>query len=292
MTYMLVVILHDLSHLPAMLEAWKRIGVPGVTIMHSLGGYQAETWLAKIGLGGIGRLFDHEDTQQRLLISVISDETLLEQAIAEADQVVEGFDRPHSGVLFALPVSHALGIRKRGHAVVPPQKIADQEKSIKNINRNTQVSQILNLVDLTPVLVQADAPIIEVVQALLSQPRVQVACVVNLEKRLIGLIDLTSLADALFFEIFPEKFISDATDVEKVMAYLEHSKVNTAEDLMQPPHWVKMHDPLEKVFQVLHEANLSGIPVVDDHYHVLAYVNLLELMAFYSQSELRNEDQV
>ena len=47
MTYMLVVILHDLTRLPALLAAWKRVGVPGVTIMDSLGGYQAENWLNK-----------------------------------------------------------------------------------------------------------------------------------------------------------------------------------------------------------------------------------------------------
>jgi CBS-domain-containing membrane protein len=280
MTYMLVVILHDLSRLPAMLSAWKRIGVPGVTILHSVGGDQAENWLRRIGLGGIGRLFEHEDIHQRTLISVISDEALLEKAISEADQVVDGFDRPHSGVLFALPVSHALGIRKRGY-VLPTQITPDaSEADILAIDRKIQVSQIQKLMDLVAVQVQADAPLHKVVEAIVTRPRVQVVCVVNREERLIGLIDIASLADTMFFEIFPEEYISEATDVEKVITYLQRSKVRTAEELMRPPVWVKGEDSLEKVFHVLHAEKLNGVPVIDDHYHIVGYINLLELMAF------------
>lgn len=291
MTYMLVVILHDLSRLPAMLNAWKRIGVPGVTILHSVGGDQAENWLRRIGLGGIGRLFEHEDIHQRTLISVISDEALLEKAISEADQVVDGFDRPHSGVLFALPVSHALGIRKRGY-VLPTQITPDaSEADILKIDREIQVSQIQKLMDLVAVQVQADAPLHKVVEAIVTRPRVQVVCVVNREERLIGLIDIASLADTMFFEIFPEEYISEATDVEKVITYLQRSKVRTAEELMRPPVWVKGEDSLEKVFHVLHAEKLSGVPVIDDHYHIVGYINLLELMAFCLREKGGNEAQ-
>ncbi|HSQ26350.1 MAG TPA: CBS domain-containing protein [Anaerolineales bacterium] len=291
MTYMLVVILHDLSRLPALLSAWKRIGVPGVTILHSVGGDQAENWLRKIGLGGIGRLFEHEDVHQRTLISVISDETLLEKAISEADQVVDGFDRPHSGVLFALPVSHALGIRKRGY-VLPTQNTLDaSEADLLAKDRKIQVSQILKMMDLVAVQVQADAPLHKVVEAILTRPRVQVVCVVNREERLIGLIDIASLADTMFFEIFPEEYISEATDVEKVITYLQRSKVRTAEELMRPPAWVKGEDSLEKVFHVLHAEKLNGVPVIDDHYHIVGYINLLELMAFCLRDKGGNEAQ-
>ena len=278
MTYMLVVILHDLSRLPALLSAWKRVGVPGVTIMHTVGGFQAENWLEKIGLGGLGRLFDHEDVHQRMLISVISDEALLERAISEADQVVDGFDRPHSGILFALPVSHTLGIRKRGHAGARPSGASFREENLFSIDQNTKVSKIISLMDLTAVQVQADATLHQVVDAMLTRPRVKVACVVNREQRLIGLIDMTSLADASFFDIFPQEFISEITDVEKAMTYLQRTKVRLAEDLMRQPVWVKLDDTLEKAFHVMHEQKLHGVPVIDDHYHIVGYINLLELM--------------
>ncbi len=292
MTYMLVVILHDLSRLPALLSAWKRVGVPGVTIMNSLGGDQAENWLMRIGLGGIGRLFEHEDIHQRTLISVISDEALLEQAISEADQVVDGFDRPHSGILFALPVSHALGIRKRGYDVKKQKEVQKIAEKFQRLDQDITVSQIVQMIDLVAVQVQADAPLHQVVEAILARPRIQVVCVVNREERLIGLIDIASLADAMFFEMFPEEFISEAIDAEKVLTYLQRSRVRSAEDLMRPPAWVKMQDNLEKVFHVLHAEKLNGVPVIDDHYHVVGYINLLELMAFCLRNRGGNEAKV
>lgn len=291
MTYMLVVILHDLSRLPALLEAWRRIGVPGVTILNSVGGDQAENWLKKIGLGGIGRLFEHENVPQRTLISVISDEVLLEKAISEADQIVEGFDRPHSGILFALPVSHALGIRKRGYSLPTTATPSEPQADSLVLDQKIQVSQIIKMIDLEAVQVQADAPLHQVVEAILTRPRVQVTCVVNREERLIGLIDIASLADTMFYEMFPEEFISEATDIEKVLTYLQRSKVRTAEDLMRPPVWVKMQDGLEKVFHVLHVEKLNGVPVIDDHYHVVGYINLLELMAFCWRAKSGFEEQ-
>jgi CBS domain-containing protein len=292
MTYMLVVILHDLTRLPALLAAWKRVGVPGVTILDSLGGYQAENWLKKIGLGGIGRLFEQGDVSQRTLISVISDEALLEKAISEADQVVEGFDRPHSGILFALPVSHALGIRKRGYTMPPEGDSSDLEHSLFTLDKKIKVVQIIKMIDLVAVQVQADAPLRQVVEAILTSPRVQVVCVVNREERLIGLIDIASLADTVFYGLFPEEFISEATDVEKVLTYLQRSKVRLAEDLMRPPAWVKLEDGLEKVFHVLHAEKLNGVPVIDDHYHVVGYINLLELLAFVLREKDGSEAQV
>jgi CBS domain-containing protein len=277
--YMLIVILHDLKRLPALLAAWKRIGVPGVTLTNSVGGYQAENWLDRIGLG---RLFDHEDVQQRMLISVIGDEELLERAVSEADEVVGGFDRPHSGILFAVPVSHALGIRKRGQPMAPQQR-GDPQPDIwsdgaRKIDRATPVSRIVEVLDLAPIAVQADTPIQNIVDEMMARPRVHMVNVVNREDRLVGLIDLQRLADAFFFSVFPEEFLSEIKEIKNVMDYARQMQHNTAEDLMREPVWVKMDDTLEQAFRLMHENKLSGLPVIDDHYHLVGYINLLEIM--------------
>ncbi len=274
MTYMLVVILHDLSRLPALFEAWRRIRVPGATIIHTVGGLQAESFLDRIGLG---KLFEHEDTNQRMIISIISDPELLELAISEADRVVEGFDRPHSGVVFAIPVSHALGIRKRGHG----ERAAEPdvwEESVYDLDRHTSIAQIVNIMDLNPIRVQADASLSEIVKEAIAKPRVQVICVVNREDRLIGLIDIVTLSDSLFFTIFPEEYFSDIKDINQVMDYAKRTSVHQAEDLMRAPISIKMDDNLEKAFHLMHENKLQGLPVIDDHYHVIGYINMIELM--------------
>ena len=277
MTYMLVVILHDLSRLPDILAAWRRIGVPGATLIHSIGGLQAETWLGKIGLGGLSRLFEHdEDIHQRMIISVINDEQLLERAISEADEIVGGFDRPHSGILFAVPVSHTLGVNKRRR---PDAPTARSEEKLRALDRSTPVEKIVKILELPAITVQADAQLIEIVEQMLAYPRVHLVCVVNREQRLMGLIDAAALADALFFSVFPEEFLGEIKDIEQVMAYAQRTQTRLAEDLMRQPIWVKMDDNLEKAFHLMHEHKLPGLPVIDDHYHIVGYINLLELMS-------------
>ena len=105
MTHMLQIILDDINFLPDLLHAWREIGVSGTTIMKSVGGYRTSTWLSKVGLSAIDHLFETKEIQRRTLIAVIEDDELLAQAIAEAERVVGGFDRPNSGVLVVLPVS-------------------------------------------------------------------------------------------------------------------------------------------------------------------------------------------
>ncbi len=107
-----MVILHDLTYMPEILESWKEIGVPGVTILHSIGGFQASELVRKSGLGGFLKMFEEVRSPQRTLFSLIDDQAMLEQAISEADRVVKGFDRPRSGILFTLPIGQVLGLQK------------------------------------------------------------------------------------------------------------------------------------------------------------------------------------
>ncbi len=69
MTILLMITLHDLTHMPELLEAWKRIGVPGVTILNSMGGFQASELVRSKGLGGFLKMFEEVRSGQRTLFS-------------------------------------------------------------------------------------------------------------------------------------------------------------------------------------------------------------------------------
>jgi hypothetical protein len=45
------------------------------------------------------------------MFAVVSDNVDLEQIIAASEAVVGSFDRPNSGILFVLPVTHVRGLR-------------------------------------------------------------------------------------------------------------------------------------------------------------------------------------
>ncbi len=278
MTHLLVVILDDIGRMPGLLEAWRAIGVPGVTILESVGGYRASTWLGRVGLGALDRLFEAEEVRRRTLLVAIEDEDLLERAMAEAEQVIGGFHRPHSGLLLALPVAHVRGLHKVQTKEAPPE-LPPAVQPGWFIRRDTPVEVVLDVLDLEPTLVHPDAPLDEVAQAMMDHNNVHVACVVSDDGRLIGLLRLSTLADDLFFHIMPEEFMSEITDLDHLMQYAEKSRTRTAADAMQDPVWVKRSETVKDAFKRMHDHDLSGLPVVDDHYHVIGYINLLELLA-------------
>jgi CBS domain-containing protein len=282
MAHLLMVILGSATDLTPLLDAWKAIRVPGVTLLHCGGESWTRSWLTALGIQEPQKVVETRTQRHRIVMSVIDDEDVLEAAIAEAQRVVGGFEKPGSGVLLVLPAVRALGlhgprdeVEQAGQAPsLPPA--TDENWTVK---RDTPVSVVANVVDLEPTTVHADAPLDEVALAMLQHPAVHVACVVDEDRRLIGLIDLESLADHLFFHILPEDFISEISDLDEAMEYADASRVRTAADAMSDPVWIRPDETVRDAFRRMHELRLPGLPIVDRGHHVVGYINLLELLA-------------
>jgi CBS domain-containing protein len=284
MSHLLIVILDDLERMPDLLEAWQAIGVPGVTILESVGGYRASTWLSRVGLGALDGLFEAHEVRRRTLLAAIEEDELLERAIAESERVMGGFDRPDSGVLLALPVAQIRGLRKaqieeREQELPPPVQLDWV------VRRDTPIAVVNEILKLEPTIVRPETPLESVAQIMVDHCNVHVACVVDDRDRLVGLIGLRRLADDLFIHIVPEEFMSEITDLERAMQYADLSRMRTAADAMQEPVWVKPDETVKDAFKRMHEHRFSGLPVVDDLYHVVGYINLLELIAACTQCD-------
>ena len=303
MTTLLMITLHDLTHMPELLEAWKRIGVPGVTILNSMGGFQASELVRSKGLGGFFKMFEEVRSGQRTLFSLIDDPELLELAISEADRIVKGFDRPQSGILFTLPIGQVLGLNKWGQASetedseIPPEE--DRAKSNLlgwlqddiearygegalrdwSTQRSKQVSEIMRKPAQKPVVVQMDNTLQTVLQGFLGDPDACFACVVNSEGRLMGIIESQQLAEVMFIPVMPEEYINDPQGYEMVLQHADIEQIPVAADIMIDPVFVKPDDTVEQTYHLLKEHHLAGLPVVDKNYRVEGYVTLLELMA-------------
>jgi CBS domain-containing protein len=279
MSNLLLVILNDISVLPELLEIWREIGVPGTTILESAGGHASRNWLSQVGLGAINNLFEAKEVQTRTLLAVIEDEDLLDRAIAEAERVVGGFDRPNSGVILVLPISQAIGVFKTPEPS-PPQEVSPPAlRSDWTDLRDTRIDVVDAKMDFHPTSVPVDASLDEVARAMLARPEVHVVSVIGENERLVGLLELSNLADDLFVHILPEEFLSEITDLEKLMDYATKTRILTAGDAMSPPVWVKPEETVKEAFKRMHENNLPGLPIVDDCYKVVGYVNLLELLS-------------
>jgi len=288
--YLLIIILDDLQRLPDLLAAWRAIGVRA-TLLNSQGGYRTVNWLDRVGLGGVNHLLQGtRPHEQRLLFSVVEGDELLEQAITEAERVVEGFDRPKSGVVFVLPVARTLGLDKAAHDTLPVNRKLLNQAGRLGLVPGTPISRIVEILGLEPAVVRRNDPIEKVVQEMLSHPSVNVVGVVSEEGRLIGLIDMASLSEALFFSIFPETFLAELHDVEAVMAFIKRPHdASTAGDIMQDAEFVRLEDTLLTAFKVLQRRKLEGIPVVDEHNRPTDYIHLIEVMEVCLRAEERKD---
>jgi CBS domain-containing protein len=284
MTHLLIVILDDLTCMPDLLQVWRTIGVPGTTILESVGAYRVESWLSRVGLGNLDRLFEAKEVRRRTLLAAIEDEELLVRAVAEAERVIGGFERPDSGLLLVLPVTQVKGLKKvmqkPSQVVLPPAVLPNWV-----VLRNTPVEEVVAILNLEPTCIKADTPLEDIPQKMLTNPNVHVACVVAEDDRLVGLLGLRSLADDIFFHILPEEFLSEIRDLEEALEFANRSHMRTAADAMQDPVWVKQGETVKDAFKRMHENDLAGLPVVNDQYHVVGYINLLELLAICMQQE-------
>jgi CBS domain-containing protein len=216
--------------------------------------------------------------RRRTLWAVIEEDKLLAQAVAEAERVVGGFERPESGLLLVLPVAQTKGLHKLLQKPVQ-EELPPAVRPDWIVLRDTPVEEAAVTLDLEPTLISRDTPLDEVADAMLTQPNVHVACVVAEDGRLVGLLGLRELADDIFFHIMPEEFLSEISDLEEVMKFADRSRLRTAADAMQEPVWVKRGETVREAFKRMHEHKLPGLPVVDEQYRVVGYINLLELLA-------------
>lgn len=302
-TTLLVVILHDADLLPELLKTWRKIGVPGSTILPSAGSYLAESWVKRSGLSSFLSLLDQNKLQQRTLLSLIDDPDILEQAVAEADRVVKGFDSPHSGILFTISVGSVLGLQKwsqiQKEELVETnietegegtsrlmqwfeedvkERYGDQALMDWSQQRSTTISEIIPRLTMEPTIVRVDTPLFDVVSQLQANPGMPAACVVNNEDRLVGVIPLKGLADVMMAPVMPEAYINDPDGYEKALRFANVNQLPIAATIMSDPVFVQEDETLEQTFQRMKDRNLSGLPVVDKFYRVKGFITLLGLM--------------
>ncbi len=314
MLTLIVVILHNLDKLSELLDAWRDIGIPGVTLLPSEGGYHAVNQMQRGGLASILNLVDQATPHQRILISLVDSENTLASAVSEAERVVGGFDRPHSGILFTVPVNKALGLRKWGDTQKIEKEAQEKkeaearkhkgtenllgwfEEEVKDMHGEKTLTgwrkkRKLKLVNVfkeylnKPTVVTVDTPIKEVMKAFLANPQVPVVCVINQEERLVGMIQEEWFAELMLVPAMPEKFLQNPEQYDKAIAYARMDPDQRAFDIMVEPAFVVQDGTLEEAFVQMQNLKATGLPVVNQHYRVVGYLSLVELMSVYFEED-------
>ena len=115
MIHLLVLVLDNVEQCPAVLDAWQKAGVKGVTIMESTGlGRVRSAMRDDLPLvPSLCDLLTSRELHHRTLFTVVDDEETLHRLIEATEEIVGDFSRPNTGLLFVVPVSLVLGLRKQ-----------------------------------------------------------------------------------------------------------------------------------------------------------------------------------
>lgn len=113
MSFLIVLIVDNPSDCPYILDAWEEIGVTGVTILESTG-------LGRVRKAGLRddlplmpslrELFQSDEIRHRTLLSVVNDQSRVDEMVSAAQNVIGDLDGPHTGFLFVVPVLQAYGL--------------------------------------------------------------------------------------------------------------------------------------------------------------------------------------
>jgi hypothetical protein len=132
MANMLVLVLDDPDKFSAIIDTWETIGVPGVTLLDSVGSRQLRRHARRDDLPlipSMRSIVAGTEEHNRTLFTVLEDDAMLERAIEAAHEIVGDFMAPETGILFVVPVSRTWGVPKSsGQRRAPPTSNEEKPK--------------------------------------------------------------------------------------------------------------------------------------------------------------------
>ncbi|MDD3839514.1 MAG: P-II family nitrogen regulator [Clostridia bacterium] len=105
--YVLFVVLNETEYLRSVLDAFKKTGIRGATVIDSIGAGQiAKSDLFDVPLvGGLMNTLDSDSSYNKTIFSVIEKEEQVEKVMDAIEEALGGdMRKPGSGIMFCLPV--------------------------------------------------------------------------------------------------------------------------------------------------------------------------------------------
>ena len=112
--HLIVLVINDPNTCSTLLEAWERAGVPGATILESLGFVRAQMGMRDDIplLPSLSDLEEKDNVRHRTLFSVVRDMETVEKVIRITEKIIGPLERENTGFLFVVPVTAAYGMHE------------------------------------------------------------------------------------------------------------------------------------------------------------------------------------
>ena len=147
--------------------------------------------------------------------------------------------------------------------------------------RHAPVSACQDLLAIGPVLARADEDLLVVMRRAAAQPATRLIGVVDDTGRLVGILPMLRLAEAVVARVDPESLLADIADVADVARFGHAVEARTVADAMIEPASIEPSATIGEAFRIMHQRRLSGLYVVDPAGHPTGYLDLLELAIAY-----------
>jgi len=108
---LLVMVIENNDDLDRILEGFKEIGLHGITVLDSMGTGHLLTEDISI-FGRVMRMAEGNKKYNKTAFTIIMEDETLEKAIAVVENVVGDLSKPHTALVFTLPLSRLKGLTK------------------------------------------------------------------------------------------------------------------------------------------------------------------------------------
>jgi hypothetical protein len=110
--FLIVLVVNDPYHCKNLLRSWKEAGVPGATIIESLGLQRALKGIIRDNLPLMPTLEDIEardENRNRTIFSVVPDQDTINRVKAATEACLGPLEKDDTGFMFIVPVSEIYG---------------------------------------------------------------------------------------------------------------------------------------------------------------------------------------
>ena len=116
MPNLIVVVVTDMQVCHDVIHLWEEAGVPGATILDSMGMRHLQQRHAHRDdlplMPSLRNMLEQEEYNHRTVFSVVPDGFNLDDLIRRTEELVGDFERDHTGILFVMPVTQVRGLRR------------------------------------------------------------------------------------------------------------------------------------------------------------------------------------
>ena len=116
MPSLIAVIVTDMEVCHDVIRLWEKAGVPGATILDSMGMRNFQQRRAHRDdlplMPSLRTMLEQEEYNHRTVFSIVPDGFDMEDLIRRTEELVGSFEAEHTGILFVLPVTQVRGLRR------------------------------------------------------------------------------------------------------------------------------------------------------------------------------------